>query len=699
MQKYRRIIVLSVFLFCLVLLWYYELPMEYLGRQSTIWRLNSDSEYYLVNKNWVVLHAESLGIKAVQTLKYETSVDEVVQLMKESRTNYFSDLQESVKQRYESIFKDELKASVEKEMKDGICLETDKTFLSLETLRSKYLQKYGDKLKNGILNLILKDSTDTNVKNYLDSLDSVLIDRGSYFKMILEDIIIKHGPLDNGGITSRIDFYGNSVNDVSPLYSYSFLLTDRVVLSNSKMEELKEKHQLVVDAIRKLPIPSTDIFQGEGIVLAASSKHLTGALNIIVQLREMGSKLPVEVVMDSKKDYNKKLCEETLPMLNGKCLIIEEVLGTEVFNSLKLEDFQYKVLALLVSTFDNTIFLDSDSFPIKNVDTLLESEPFKKTKFIMWRDMWHKSTSPLFYDILGLKVGELTKRAGLSNEESFSHYLSQDRSTRVLYHDFDGLPSYHTVESGQMVFSKREHLRSLILSFYYNYYGPMFFYELIYQGNFGIGDKDTFVPALFVMNEPHYITEYETLFSGIRTPLKEVEGEMHLDESTMVQCDPQEAAIHHELWQEWLGRNKLDRRLNLFQSGDYTRGLRAKFLALLAENGKSEPSAFFLHVHNPKINSFSNELTTAKKYDFKSRYLRNIGDLDELLGVRDWELRFQSINGWVTCVGLDDKKLWSQYELDQEEICKKTLEYVRVLKESSNDVNAAQLKMFPEWLP
>lgn len=669
------------------------------SRQSSILQLGKESDFYLVNKNWVASHAESLGVKTVQSLKYETSIKEVVQLMEDSKSNYFSDLRDSVREIYESIFRDELKHTIHQEVEKGICLEADKSFLSLEMMRSIYLKNHAEELKNGILHLILKDTTDENLKSYLDSLDSILIDRGSYFRMILEDLILHYAPLDDGGISTRQDFYGNSVNDLEPLYSHSFLLRNRVALTDSKQKELKEKHHLLADAIRKLPIPSTDIFSGDGIVLAAGSKHLTGALNIIVQLREMGAKLPVEVVMDSKEDYNKQLCEDTLPMLNGRCLIVEEVLGSDVYNSLKLQDFQNKVLALLVSTFDNTIFLDSDSFPIKNVDTLLDCEPFKKTKFVMWRDMWHKSTSPLFYDIIGLRAGELTKRAGLANEEPFSLYLEKNIATRVLYHDLDGLPSFHTVESGQMVFSKREHFRSLILSFYYNYYGPMFFYALIYQGNFGAGDKDTFVPALHVMNEPYYITEFEAMFCGIWSPLEDVEDVVVLDESTMVQRDPQEASMHYELWQDWLVKNQLDKRLNLFQTGEYTSDLRAKFLSEVTENGGKEPSAFFLHVHNPKINSFSNEITFTKKYDFKSRYLRNIGDFDDLLGSRDWELRFQSINAWVTCLGLNDKTYWSKYDLDQENICKKTLEYIQILKESSNDREAAHLTMFPEWRP
>ncbi|RKP31825.1 nucleotide-diphospho-sugar transferase [Metschnikowia bicuspidata] len=527
-------------------------------------------------------------------------------------------------------------------------------------------------------------------------MQSVKTERSKYFQNIFKDIILRYGPQDNGGLKAGNGFYGQSANNHSFLYSKQFLTKDRVMASKEKVAELKHKHKLLVEAIRKIPIPSLDLFKGDGIVLAASPQHFTGALNIVVQVREMGSKLPVEIIMDSKMDYNKQLCEDTLPRLNGRCLIIEEVIGLEAFYKRKLDGFQYKALAILVSSFDNTIFLDSDSFPIKNVDTLLESNSFQKTKFLLWRDFWHKSTSPLFYEIAGIKTGEIAHRHGLLNEKPFSLYMAKNVDTEVLFHDLDGLPSMYTVESGQMVFSKREHFRSLVLASYYNYYGAMYYYELIYQGNFGAGDKDTFVPALHIMKEPYTITEYPALSGGNKIPADNDDG-FEIDETTIVQVDPDEAASHQEKWREWLRKQGMDKRLNLCQQGMFTRKLRTQFYLTVEGSDGKMPTAFFLHVHNPKINSFANENPKLRQYDFKHRFIRAIGDFQDLMGPVDWELKFHSINAWITCVGLNDKYFWAQHDLKLDEICKKTKDYVEVLKESSNDESAAHLKSIQNW--
>lgn len=693
----KKLVFLALAVLCLVILLVRQsFHLGFLSLQP-IWQLIDGSDFYLVNKNWVLSHAEDLGVSAIKSLKFDTSVDMVVDLLQYSKKPYFEELRQAVIEKYESVWKILLKSELQAQVTNGICAEADASFESIELVQSKYLQNNKQKIKMGILQNIAQSSQNGPLENLLQSQSGFGVDKGLYFRTLFQETILDHLPTVEGVYDGK-PCYGSAVNDLSPLYSKDFLLTGRTKVTDRAFDDLKAKHSALVKTLRKLSIPSLSIFQGSGILIAASPKHFTGALNIIVQAREMGSKLPVELVMDRLSDYNKELCEETIPLLNGKCIIIEQVLGTDFYQTLKLEDFQNKVLAQLISSFDHTIFLDSDSFPIKNIDTLFESEPYLRTKFVLWRDMWHKSTSPVFYDIIGLKEGEVVQASGLLEESDFASYAAKNKESEVMYHDLDGIPSIYTVESGQMVYSKREHFRSMLLAFYYNYYGPSHYYKLIYQGGFGVGDKDTFVPALHVMSEPYYLTEFQVTFAGIKKQKEGAEG-TYLVESTMVQRDPEEAAIVHQQWKEWLAEQGLDTRLNFAQNTDFMNGLRVKFEEL--QNGKkrlARPSAMFLHVHNPKINSLNNELTPTLRYDYKSRYLRGIGDFDDILGPKDWELKFQSINAWVTCEGLTGKEFWGNFHLSQEEICEKSKDYLHILKQDSNDVLAGALLVIPDWL-
>jgi alpha 1,2-mannosyltransferase len=55
-----------------------------------------------------------------------------------------------------------------------------------------------------------------------------------------------------------------------------------------------------------------------------------------------------------------------------------------------------------------------------------------------------------------------------------------------------------------MLINKRTHLKTLLLSIYYNIYGPEYYYPLLSQGVLGEGDKETFMAAALVAAESYY---------------------------------------------------------------------------------------------------------------------------------------------------------------------------------------------------
>ena len=227
----------------------------------------------------------------------------------------------------------------------------------------------------------------------------------------------------------------------------------KLTIPGEKFRALRSAHDQVVKQLKSLPDPPSQFISGHGIVVNGGGNMIGSALTAIANMRERGSQLPVELILDTKQEYDKQICEELLPKkLNGKCVIVEEQVGKEVFDIIN-EKFSRKIMGLLVSSFDHIIAMDADNLAIKNVDNLLFTEPYLSTKMILWPDLWVKLTSPLYYKIARIEPGEIVDRFGIPNDASFAEYITKDKQLEVHYHDLDNLPSTISVETGQMVFS------------------------------------------------------------------------------------------------------------------------------------------------------------------------------------------------------------------------------------------------------
>ncbi|GME79016.1 unnamed protein product [Ambrosiozyma monospora] len=65
--------------------------------------------------------------------------------------------------------------------------------------------------------------------------------------------------------------------------------------------------------------------------------------------------------------------------------------------------FQYKILALLASTFQNVFLFDCDAMPVMNPDYLFEWGVYKSYGMLLWPDIIKRTTSPdtLYYNLDG----------------------------------------------------------------------------------------------------------------------------------------------------------------------------------------------------------------------------------------------------------------------------------------------------------
>ena len=244
-------------------------------------------------------------------------------------------------------------------------------------------------------------------------------------------------------------------------------------ISEEDIKLLRQSHEKLVEHANFSMVneQATRLFSGIGIVTVAGGAYFAPAILSIRMLRRTNSTLPVQVFLQNKSEYEKQICQEVLPALNAECFVIQDHLRKD--NPVKVEHFQLKVLAILFSSYESVLYLDSDCMSLLDPKELFDSEPFLSTGLVSWPDYWIATEDPIFYKIAGLS--------------SFP--------TRI--------PA-RSSEAGQLLISKQTHLTTLLLAAYYNIYGPGIYYPILSQGAAGEGDKETFLAAAIALENPHY---------------------------------------------------------------------------------------------------------------------------------------------------------------------------------------------------
>lgn len=273
---------------------------------------------------------------------------------------------------------------------------------------------------------------------------------------------------------------------------------------------MESAHSGFVDAIKTNP-PKLQYNPGtKGIVSTAGGAYLPVLVISLRMLRRTGSTLPMEVFLADQSEYEEYICDVVLVSLNARCVVLSQFLDA-VPSAMGIEKYQFKPFAMLFSSFEEILFLDADAFPLAKPEVLFASEPFSSQKMVTWPDFWASSVSPIYYEIASQPVPPMNLR--------------------------------QSTESGELLISKKTHLSTLLLTTYYNFWGPTHYYSLFSQGAAGEGDKETFIAAAMALNEPFYQVSEPICAIGHRT-----EGGMA--GSAMVQFDPRDdfALTSKNIW-------------------------------------------------------------------------------------------------------------------------------------------------------
>ncbi|KAJ5338833.1 Alpha-mannosyltransferase [Penicillium brevicompactum] len=243
---------------------------------------------------------------------------------------------------------------------------------------------------------------------------------------------------------------------------------DFLDVSQEDLIKMKKAHTGFLSALTNPPKPPYKS-NTKGIVSTAGGPYLPVLVISLRMLRQTGSKLPMEVFLATEAEYEPYICDVVLPSLNARCVILSKILSA---SPTKIEKYQFKPFAILFSSFEDILFLDADAFPLEKPDLLFSNHPFTSTGLLTWPDFWASSISPLFYLIAGFTAPPMNTR--------------------------------QSTESGEVLLSKKSHLRTLLLCTYYNFHGPTHYYPLLSQGAAGEGDKETFLAAAMTVHEPFY---------------------------------------------------------------------------------------------------------------------------------------------------------------------------------------------------
>ncbi|CEP61250.1 alpha-mannosyltransferase LALA0_S02e10110g [Lachancea lanzarotensis] len=303
-------------------------------------------------------------------------------------------------------------------------------------------------------------------------------------------------------------------------------LSNCVQISDDTLGKLREgfegfRKSIADDLLPLFEDENESAFHGEGIVIVGGGKYTLFALPAIKAIRQnsgvkIKDSIPIEIIIPPQDDADKGFCENILPVLDPtgltKCVFLDKVLKKESLQH--LQGYQIKPLALLVSSFERVLMLDSDNYVVNSLEGYFTNQKFAEKGLVLWPDYWRRLHHPKIYDLLNLQLERDRKDRNSIDDGTPSYMFTADAKTTPFHDLANTIPDGGT-ESGQLLLDKKKHLNTLLMSLYFNYNGQSYYYPLLGQGFAGEGDKDTFVLASRVLHGPNSWHQVKTPVSAI----------------------------------------------------------------------------------------------------------------------------------------------------------------------------------------
>ena len=208
-------------------------------------------------------------------------------------------------------------------------------------------------------------------------------------------------------------------------------------LTREHAKQTRKAHRHVLTKLLELEAVSPP-WNGRGIVILAGGRYSHVASTTISILRLYHrSRLPVEIWMGNDGAEDDEWIEEMRRMgVSVRWLADYAPLGSvkDWWNPFRWLDerpwspYQWKIMALLFSSFEEVLFLDADSVPASDPEHLFDTQQYLSTGAIIWPDYGQTITSSWLPYLVGL--------SGSPSD--------------VMWHR-------QTAEAGQMIWNKRKH--------------------------------------------------------------------------------------------------------------------------------------------------------------------------------------------------------------------------------------------------
>ena len=207
-----------------------------------------------------------------------------------------------------------------------------------------------------------------------------------------------------------------------------------------------------------------------GIVISASDAQLDETLRLLKVLRSIKNNFPIEIVHkgDLSKDsigslvkYARNQDALEYPAQEIWFLNVHSVLSPGY--SEKFEAYSNKWLALIFSSFEIPILLDSDTVPFVSIDKLYKLEEFQRTGVLFFKDriisddLFELSQVDVLKEVIYGCVG-----LNLTDESNINHI--KDPMVAQALENMLVKKYKHHLESGLVILDKKRHLFSVLTS-------------------------------------------------------------------------------------------------------------------------------------------------------------------------------------------------------------------------------------------
>lgn len=265
------------------------------------------------------------------------------------------------------------------------------------------------------------------------------------------------------------------------------LYTDFVMYGRRMSEEAVRETRRRVDLFKKnAPAYPERAFTGRGIVIVGgnSPKFQTSYWVAIHALRRAGCALPIQLWFPEHENPDCERADELRRMgvtIHSFGDLVDETSASSGAHgaAAMTNRFMYKIVALVFSSFQEVLLMDSDNIVLRDPNSLFNSELYSEHGSILWMDFWRGSAAPDLASVLGYDA-----RAN------------------------------HTHESGQMVMDKKRTWEALRLALFFNAHSDVFYPLTV--NYMGLGDKEIVSTAFLHLRQAYGLSPHGPDHVGVR---------------------------------------------------------------------------------------------------------------------------------------------------------------------------------------